>query len=432
MESNDRYYNWEKTGAPERPWLIDYDKTLIMKMFLASKLDGGKSCKVHLTFSQALEVIRKLDVITCGAPKVIYLVGWQFNGHDSKYPAWSEVNVRLKRKQDKTALQSLRWLIRQGRRYNTTVSLHINMLDAYQDSPLWEEYLAKDIIAKDTQSNPLAAEVWGGQQSFAISYAREWETGLTVKRIDALLAMVPELKDGRTIHIDAFQTRMYRRRNEETISPYLGYTLDQETGAQRRILRYFRSQGIDVTSEYFATMRQDWFIGLQPMAWIWDVPYGFSFPPKLACSTPMRAETEIKADPKGLTGLQESFCLNAAPWLWSNHRRHDHEENAPTPQEWGRVKQLDSCCVPLLWRKEKSLIAFSRLDDERVWRLPADWKGVKRVRLRKVASDGSSLSAAGAASVVDGKLKLSLKACEVLLITEKQEAQPKTTHAGKK
>ena len=417
-------YDWTRTRAPERPWLIDYDKTLVMKMFLASKADGGRSCKVHLNFDEALDVIRRLDVITCGVPKVVYLVGWQFNGHDSKYPALSEVNVRLKRKQDATALQSLRWLIREGRRHNTTISLHINLLDAYEDSPLWVEYVERDIIAKDKEGKPLKAEIWGGQQSYALSYAREWDTGLTARRIDGLLAMIPELKEGGTIHIDAFQTRMYRRRNEDTLSPYLGYGIEKETEAQRRIFRYFRDQRIDATSEFLATMREDWFIGLQPMCWGWDVPDSIRLPPRLICSTPMRAEPEIKADHKGLVGLQEQFCLKAAPWLWSNYLSHDDERKAPAPEEWIRVKQLDSCCVPLPWRKKRALIAFSRLDYDHTWALPADWSGVKRVRLQVIAPDGSSVRDAGSGTVIGGKLRLSLKPCEVLFITE---AGPKQT-----
>src|SRR4051794_33854043 len=63
-----------------------------------------------------------------------------------EYPAWSEVNHRLKRTQDPTALDSLKWLMREGRKHHTVVSLHINALDAYEDSPLWQEYLQKDII----------------------------------------------------------------------------------------------------------------------------------------------------------------------------------------------------------------------------------------------------------------------------------------------
>ena len=93
----------------------EYHQTLMMKLFLSDvepekgedkqvKIrDKGKS-KVVLDFEQALEIIRKIDNLTLGIPKIIYLVGWQYNGHDSKYPAWGEVNPELKRPQDKTAL----------------------------------------------------------------------------------------------------------------------------------------------------------------------------------------------------------------------------------------------------------------------------------------------------------------------------------------
>lgn len=33
-----------------------------------------------------------------------------------------------------------RWLIREARAYNTTISLHINMVDAFEESPLWDTY----------------------------------------------------------------------------------------------------------------------------------------------------------------------------------------------------------------------------------------------------------------------------------------------------
>lgn len=43
------YYDWRKTGKPERPWLHKYDQTLVMKMFLAERTDEGRGCKVYLT-----------------------------------------------------------------------------------------------------------------------------------------------------------------------------------------------------------------------------------------------------------------------------------------------------------------------------------------------------------------------------------------------
>src|SRR5437773_12134962 len=112
-----------------------------MKIFLAERTDEGRGCKVCLTFEQALDVIERLDRVTCGALKIVYLVGWQYDGHDSKYPAWGEVNHRLKRAQDGSALESLKWLMREGRMHCMTVRLHITALEAYEDGTLWQECL---------------------------------------------------------------------------------------------------------------------------------------------------------------------------------------------------------------------------------------------------------------------------------------------------
>jgi len=318
------YYDWRRTGRPERPWFHKYDQGLVMKIFLAERTDEGRGCKVYLTFEQALEVIERLDRITCGAPKIVYLVGWQYNGHDSKYPAWGEVNHRLKRAQGATALESLKWLMREGRRHHTIVSLHINALDAYEDSPLWQEYLEKDIIAKDKRGAPLKGIVWSGLQSYPLSYAREWETGCAKRRIDGLLKMLPDLKEAHTVHIDAFHTYpplppASQYEGFKGISPFLGYGPERECAAQRKTLRYFRDCGLDVTSEHSTGARLDAFVGLQPMAWIYELPAP-DIPPSLYCGTPMRAEAEIRTD-------QRTF---RACWISSACRRP--RKSGPMPR----------------------------------------------------------------------------------------------------
>ncbi len=144
-EISGKYYDWTKTMAPETPWKHDYNKTLVSKIFLCSRNGHGDVDRVYLKFEEVLEVIRKMDNLTLGLPKIVYLVGWQYNGHDSKYPAWREVNGHLKRDQDQTALESLKWLMKEAKNYHTTISLHINMIDAFEESPLWDEYFAKDL-----------------------------------------------------------------------------------------------------------------------------------------------------------------------------------------------------------------------------------------------------------------------------------------------
>ena len=408
------YYDWRKTGKPERPFILPYHQTLVTKIFLAQRTPGD-SCKVYLDFAQALEVIKRLDNITLGIPKVAYLVGWQHNGHDSKYPDWSLVNPHLKRPQDSSAVASLKWLIAEGAKHNTKVSLHINMFDAYAESPLWETYLKNDIIAKAEDGLPIKGEVQqdGGKdqprvdtQSYYISYAREIELGFAQKRIDGLLAMLPELRNVGTIHIDAFH--IYRpvphaypegkypgfSKKDKRISPYLQIPVDKEVEAQRKIYRYFRDNGIDVTSEGSTFLRPDAYIGLQPMAW-GGPPRGV--PADIYCGTPMRAEEEIKKDPKRLPGLIAQFCQRVVPW---------HYQNNPSAKNDFKIRDGDDPFTPALW-SEKTIVAYSPKGYEaKTWTLPPGWERVKNVTVSEISPEG--LKKLRVVEVQDGKITISL------------------------
>jgi hypothetical protein len=72
--------------------------------------------------------------------------------------------------------------------------VHINALDAYEDSPLWQEYVDKDIIAKGKSGTPLKGIVWSGLQSYPLSYAREWETWKEARRPVLTHAPAPYIK----------------------------------------------------------------------------------------------------------------------------------------------------------------------------------------------------------------------------------------------
>ena len=178
-----------------------------------------KEHDVICTFKEALEVIRKTDNLTRGIPKIVYLVGWQKGGHDHGYPSWDEVNPRLKRAQDATALESLRWLIREARRFHTTVSLHINMVDAYKTKPVVGRVHGQGLPGQGYErTTPRGGNTdEGGGRCTTWSIPREWEAGLAQRRIDGLIKMIPELKEGHTIHIDVF---IAQRDNGKPISPW--------------------------------------------------------------------------------------------------------------------------------------------------------------------------------------------------------------------
>jgi glycosyl hydrolase family 101 (putative endo-alpha-N-acetylgalactosaminidase) len=381
-EESADYYDWTTTMAPERPWRHDYSQTLVMKIVLGTCYGAERTKEVHATFESALDIICRLDTLTLGVPKIVYLVGWQFSGHDSGYPSWATVNEDLKRSEDAEAAESLRWLIRAARTFNTTVSLHINMIDAYRDSPLWAEYEAADVVLKDLAGRPIPGETFDGMTSYQLSYAREWELGLAQRRIDDLLELLPELREGGTIHIDAFHSIQPVRPDDEESSPYLGLTIGDEIRAQRRIFRYWRTQGLDVTAEGAKyALRRDPFIGLQPMAWHFigqnflDEPwperpalsYFNGFPASLYCGTPMQAEREIKVDPKNLDGLLGQFCTAVLPWYYDNNPAPKADEGL-----WSRGQDI---FLPALWQPD-TVVAYSTHGyGTRAWRLPDSWAG---------------------------------------------------------
>ena len=114
--------------------------------------------------------------LSLGIPKIVYLVGWQYNGHDDKYSAFFDANELLKRPEDKSAIESLRWLMREARKYHTIVSLHINMTDAYDDSPLWDEYVKHDLISKNADGTLKVIGEYNNRKAYQINYKNEWES----------------------------------------------------------------------------------------------------------------------------------------------------------------------------------------------------------------------------------------------------------------
>lgn len=409
-EPSGEYYDYTVTMKPERPWLLPYHQTLIYRVMHALRDGTGKMSELFLTFEQTLEVIRRLYHLTCGMPQVVYLTGWQFEGHDSKYPSWAEVNRHLKRAEDGTAAESLRWLMREARKYSCRVSLHVNMFDAYQDSPLWDEYLAKDIIAKDPEGNPIQGNVWSGMACYHVSYTQEWKHGLAQKRIDDLIAMLPELVDSATIQIDAFLGA--RKADQEgPISPYLGYTKQEEAATQRKIYRYWRDRGIDVTSEWVVGLRVDRFVGLQPWAFASSQRHLIEdLPNELYCISPMALE--FRAVPNGPAPLLEPFCLEFMPWYY---------ENNPSPKGDQQMVDGTDICMPALWRDEKAIIAYSKEGyDDKTWQLPPDWKDVEEVSVSRVHL--AEPAEKGRIAVHSGRVNLGVGRGEALLLVPAAQA----------
>lgn len=440
-------------------WNHDYHQTLTMKLFLSQAGYDGKFKRkdngdntVYLTFEKALEVIAKMDNLSLGVPKIIYLVGWQYNGHDSKYPAWFEVNSALKREKDETALASLLWLMEEAKKYHTTVSLHINMFDAYPDSPLWETYVANDIIAKNKDGSLREGE-WG----YPISYAQEMKTGYAQKRIDSLCALLP-ISEAGTIHIDAFHGWAPIGENgpgkrpfiKGPITPFLGYSVEEEAEAQKQIFKYWASKGVDVTSEGAVFLREDNFAGLQPMSWWvdWGLEDYMKWPASYYSGgtdsrdlgkifgTSMHGEDIARNDSKNLNGFKKEFCNRTLVWYYLNQLDRKYfvinNKNKSIQFSDGVISTLkdevltikknerslveqEDIFVEALWMEDASVIAYSEKGyQDKQWDLPDAWSTYHSVEVLEVSITGKKLL--GDISITDNKIELDLKPDQMVVL----------------
>jgi hypothetical protein len=396
-EPSGEFYNYKKTMKPERPWVVDWHQHFVYRHMNALRsgtgfhsgdhemasarpagqrwtFGDGKIAEVFLRFEDSLEAIRKVSHFTCDIPQMVLLTGWQYEGHDSKYPAWGEVCKYLKRDQDSTALDSLRWLMREARKYNCLATLHINMFDAYSDSPLFEEYVEKDIIAKDTNGELIIGNRWSGMDCYHVSYTQEWKHGLAQKRIDELLEMIPELKENGCVYLDAFLGARIKDQ-KGPISPYLGYSKEEEAKTIRKILRYWRDKGVDPGVEHAWGMRTDRCVGLTPYAA--DSRHLYDLPDSLYTTSPYHAgfkNTNLPAD------FAKRFCLETLPQYYNNHPKGNYD--------YGPIHDPDALCMPALWCEEPTLIGYSTNGNNQKWPLPPEWSDIDKVTISNLSPEG--------------------------------------------
>lgn len=400
---------------------IDYSQTLVMKIGI-SVPDQKGGTKIINTFEDALEIIKTADKLSLNVPKIIYLVGWQYNGHDDKYPAFFEVNKALKRPGDKDARESLLWLMREAKKYHTTVSLHINMTDAYDDSPLWDDYVKNDLISKRVDGKLKVIGKYNGKKAYQINYKNEWNSGYTKMRIDSLLKLLPPLREAGTIHSDAWIARESKGHYESLVT---------EAEYQKKALAYWREQGLDVTSEWV----MDYMVGLVPFAWHFnhmtqedylkipasvytgsglnpdvkftDFGLGFLF------GKSMYGETVFPSIHNGVRVkgwkklFVKDFYLNCLHYFYLNkHNRLRVEGEGDnrvayfsdgvsvsladsTVMDRGvLLRDKDFVLFPVVWEGDKQIATFSTNEEDRVVKLPYSWCGVNRLSISQVTDEG--------------------------------------------
>lgn len=213
-----------------------YAGSIIYKIFLDQPTQ--KHCT---TFAEALGLIRRVYNLTDGYPQVVYLVGWQHRGHDSKYPDTTVVNPRL------GGADALADLIDEARKLNAVVSFHDNFDDAYMDSPGWDP----DIMAIGPSGEIRQGGVWQGNQCYIISPAAYVASGKAQERVDRTAREYP-IRD--TVHLDVMSSEVVRVDH----NPERPAGADQCHAARKQIVEMWRRHGLDVTSEALHASFASW------------------------------------------------------------------------------------------------------------------------------------------------------------------------------
>ena len=249
-------------------WFNHYHDSVVYKTFMKSK-----GAAPDTTLDQALALIRRIHDYSGGLHQVVYLVGWQFDGHDSKYPDWSEVGPQCRSSLSDDPLTSLRLAMQEARKYNADLSLHVNMNDAYTNAPSWKTYEANDLFCRHKDGGIVRGGRWGGEWSYRISHVKEFRKGFAQKRILGLLEMLPDLKRSGTIHIDALFGQK---------SDYEGVSALDDFRAIVDIVDFWHAQGVDVTTEFLGRRDQ---VGVFPMCYHlnMDEQMHLEIPPEVLC-----------------------------------------------------------------------------------------------------------------------------------------------------
>jgi hypothetical protein len=178
-------------------------------------------------FAQTLDIIRTVSRVTGKAKQYVVLVGWQFAGHDTGYPALNQVNERA------GGLSELRKLIKNAQKYNATIVYHINVNDAYQRSPLFD----RSVLQFNRQGEPY---IWSfqfkdGPPDYRISDTKQFRSGYFQKRVQAMLDLVP-VQDA--IQLDTF------RNTDISFGPGENIGIVAESTYGAKILDWFSDRGI--------------------------------------------------------------------------------------------------------------------------------------------------------------------------------------------
>jgi hypothetical protein len=363
-----------------------------------------------------LDIIRTVSRVTGNAKQYVVLVGWQFTGHDTGYPALNRVNERA------GGLSALHELVGNARRYNATIVYHINVNDAYQRSPLFDRSALQ--LNRDGEPYIWSFQFKGAPPDYRISNTKQFISGYFQKRVQAMLDLVP-VKD--VIQLDTF------RNSDISFGPGESIGIVAESTYGVKILGWFRERGIAASIEgaddaYFGSVEralhrniEDPFLLLMMQGKIygggrypggelgqvlgWSVDSSYSLREQTVIGTTLKAVSEdqiaddyylgnvtqsyltkknliwIGTEKRGEQELTKETATGMAPVIDSIARFSDGTISRMTHDGYWTVVDQGVLTVDgqrrMLPMTDREIILYCVDSGVRQWKLPPGWKGSK-------------------------------------------------------
>ncbi|HHY83523.1 MAG TPA: hypothetical protein GX505_12740 [Clostridiales bacterium] len=186
------------------------------------------------TFEKALETIKRVSRLLDGARQIVYLVGFQYSGHDTGYPYVLEINPKA------GSIEDLKRCIQEAARYNAVLSLHDNYDDAY-----YSDYLPREILALNEEGKPCKIWFWSSDMSYAVGPKKYADLGLMQKRVKQT---IETYGIHTTYHLDVLSSEV--RRHDFDL--FCQTAADENLQGKLAVIKEFNKYGIDITSENVA------------------------------------------------------------------------------------------------------------------------------------------------------------------------------------
>lgn len=202
--------------AENTPWFLyphnrDYSQTLIFKLTLNIGDPAIQDPIYHRSLrcvEDILEHIQKIDEITLQIPKIAILVGFQQGGHDRQYPQFGPVDSSFYSIEhpEYDSRHALVYLMEQAAAcYHTNCTVHVNVVDGYPDSPLWDLYVKEGLICREEDGS--FRKGWfdssNNRQAYTVNLKAAWENGRIQEQIDSLMEQLPPIQKTGALYLDA-------------------------------------------------------------------------------------------------------------------------------------------------------------------------------------------------------------------------------------